>query len=92
MDRKTGLVFFCMLIIPLFSISALTLDGQVFSEGDTPVPNSTVVLLELDLITITEFDGSFSFQDVSEDEYSLLVIAPGFEEMVFIVTASADPL
>jgi len=88
MNRKTGAALFCIFIFSPMPISALTIEGVVLAEGDIPVPDSTLVLLELDLITITEFDGSFSFEDVFAEEYTLLVMAPGFEEIEFKVTAS----
>ncbi|MBI9105250.1 MAG: carboxypeptidase-like regulatory domain-containing protein [Spirochaetales bacterium] len=91
MNIKTGFIIFFVLIYPLFSISAISLDGILLDEGDKAVPNSTIVLLELDLITITDADGSFSFEDVADAEYTLLVIAPGFKEMEFKVNISAEP-
>ena len=80
----------------MLSVSALlhaaSINGRITAEGSTPIADTTVVLLELDLITLTDSAGRFSFEDLEETEYSLLVIAPGFDELEVPVTVPFKPV
>lgn len=78
---KSTIIVFIIAFLPLYFISAETISGTILSEDESPIPLATIVLIELDLILITEEDGSFLFKDIDEGEYTLLVIAPGFVEM-----------
>ncbi|MCK5672369.1 MAG: carboxypeptidase-like regulatory domain-containing protein, partial [Spirochaetales bacterium] len=74
--------------LPLYFLSAGTISGTVLAEDDSPVSLATVVLIELDLIIITEENGSFLFDEINDGAYTLLVIAPGFIEIQQLVSAS----
>ena len=77
---KFKLFVFILGMVLFSSLFAESISGTINSEKGTPIPLATVVLLESDLILITEEDGSFIFEDIENGEYTLLVIAPGFVE------------
>ena len=83
MKKKVYMFVLALSIIPLLYISALELSGTVTAENGTGVPDSTVVIIDLDMITMTDGLGNYRFTEVPEGNYTLLVIAPAFEEKEF---------
>ncbi|HAK46372.1 MAG TPA: hypothetical protein DCO79_10710, partial [Spirochaeta sp.] len=89
---KFGNAVLLLFLLSAASIHSLDLNGRVTAEGELPIADSTVVLLELDLIEVTDANGVFQFRDIADLEYTLLVIAPGFEEKEFSVSVQNQPI
>ena len=73
-------VLFLLIPSTLFS---LELSGIVMTENNDPVADSTVIILELDIIEVSDTEGKFRFSDIEEGNYTLLVMAPGFQDKEF---------
>ena len=91
-NAKVQFAAIIFMLLPVFSAGAASVSGRVVTEGAAPVPDSTVILLELEFVTVTGNDGYFIFEDVADSEYTVMVISPGFEDKQFIVNASDKPL
>ncbi len=54
--------------------------GRVTDDNEKGVASATVVLVEKDLIVTTDENGDFTFTDLDEGTYTVLILAPGFPE------------
>ncbi|MCK5673243.1 MAG: TonB-dependent receptor [Spirochaetales bacterium] len=89
---KINIIVLFIVFISISFLSAESISGIIVSQEGPPVPSATVILIESDLILITEENGSFIFEDIENGEYTLLVIAPGFVEFQQLISASPDKL
>ncbi|MCK5199011.1 MAG: carboxypeptidase regulatory-like domain-containing protein, partial [Spirochaetales bacterium] len=87
-------IIFVLIIafLPLYLLSAGTISGTILSEDNSPISLATIVLIELDLILITEEDGSFLFENIDNGEYTLLVLAPGFAEFQQLISSPIESI
>ncbi len=81
--------FLFFLVINSF---ALDMSGKVTAENSSKIENATLVLLELDMITVTDAEGNFDFRDIPEGLYTVLVMAPGYPETEFPGISAGYPV
>ncbi|GHA31291.1 TonB-dependent receptor [Salinimicrobium marinum] len=80
--------------VTTFSYGQNSLNGQVKDEStNQPVVGATVYISKLDIGTITDLDGEFSFQGISNGTYNLLVSSLGYSSRTrSIVVPSKEAL
>jgi hypothetical protein len=80
---KINVLYFIILFyfLPAALLPAETISGTIITENESPVADATIVLLELDLIVISDVEGFFQFEDLDKGYYTILIIAPGYVEL-----------
>lgn len=72
--------FLLLLLLPIFSysqsIKGTVIDGEL---KDTPLTFAHISIEGTDLETLTDFDGSFQFENLQEGTYNLTIQFLGYE-------------
>ena len=80
MDVKHTLrfIFFTFLFLPMASLAWCQIEGRVIDENQVGMPGTNVLLLPDSLVKITDLEGSFSFENLSDATYELRVFFIGY--------------
>ena len=80
----------CLLVWATNTFSQYTLSGTVKDEQGQALTGADVYFLDLQLGTITNFDGTFIFSQLGKGTYDLKVAYLGYQEKIKTITLSSD--
>ncbi len=79
------------LVVTTFSYGQHSIHGKITDEStNEPVVGATIFIPKLDLGTITDFEGNFTFQDISSGRYDLVISSLGYASKTLNITISAE--
>ncbi len=91
MKAKSNFIIFFLLLNCLAISFGFDLKGIVKNKSDNrPVENANVVIVELDLIQLTDSEGNFTFRNIKQGKYSLVIIAAGYKEKKISVSLNSN--
>ena len=87
--KKAALI--TITIFSIFSLYAENITGIIINSSTAePVTFAIIVLIEMDIISESNENGNFEFQDIEPGEYTLLVMADGYPEAEYPVFSETD--
>ena len=79
------------LVVTTFSYGQHSIHGKITDEStNEPVVGATIFIPKLDLGTITDFEGNFTFQDISSGRYDLVISSLGYASKTLNITISTE--
>jgi len=76
--RKTLAVLLAFLVIATVAEAQVTLTGHITDSDQRPIPDAVVVILELNVQTLTDSSGAFAIKDVLPGTYTIAIHRTGF--------------
>ncbi len=86
--KKLSRVICFLLLVGNITVFSEDYYGSII-QNDEPVVEATVILIELDIIELSDKEGKFAFFDVDPGEYTLKVITLAADEVDFSFSVNA---